>query len=137
MSGRAQRISEVVKRYDSALFARWTPKGIHVMRKVEKYITPLADLEGSSGQHVFIMALTDDWNLRGSPVDWGIEPIMMEIRSRDQWALEGEFERMRVRREKMESDRVRERRNQNRAVAADLRKEFARATNDINTAQLR
>lgn len=131
MWGRAQRISEVVKRYDSALYAVAAPKGIQVHRRLEKYVAPTADVNGSSTQSLFILALTDTWHLSGTPVDWGVEPLMLELRSRDQWNQDRAFDEMIRRREAMEADRIRGRKNQFRAVAADMRREFAEATNDI------
>ncbi len=84
----------------------------------------------------FICALTDNWTLQGKPVDWGIDPVMNRIRDMDLWGSNHSLDKMRERREKLKADKDNSQRNETRAIAADMRKDFARATNDINTASL-
>ena len=84
----------------------------------------------------FILALTDTWKLNGQPVDWGLEPIMSQLRSMDRWSDSEQFNQMIKRREENEADQSRQKRNELRALAADSRRDFAKATNEINTAGL-
>lgn len=84
----------------------------------------------------FITALTHDWKLTGIPVDRGIDPLMFKIRQMDSWQRGSELDAMRKRREREKEDQDRQKRNETRAIAADLRKEFAAATNDINTSTI-
>ncbi len=46
------------------------------------------------------------------------------------------LEDMRRAREKAKEERLRQRKNENKAIAYDMRKEFAKAVNEINTSTL-
>lgn len=81
-----------------------------------------------------ILSLTHDWKPSGQPVEWGIEPVLERLRSMDSWTDPSMFTRMVSKRERMESDKARSKSNEIRARASDMRQEFARATNDFNTA---
>lgn len=83
-----------------------------------------------------ILSLTHDWKPSGMPVEWGVEPVLEMLRSMDSWTDPSMFTRMIARRERMESDAERAKRNEIRARAADMRRDFARSTNDINTSGL-
>lgn len=136
---RLDRLNEVVKAYDSDLSVIQEPGGmLQVHRtlsrvKGSQYGLKPANLDEYHPQ--FLFALTDTWTLFGQPVDWGIEPLMETLRSLDQWNAET-FEDMVKRRERNKADQERIRDNEFRARAADMRKDFARATNDINTSTL-
>jgi hypothetical protein len=79
----------------------------------------------------FILALTDNWKLDGNPVDWGVEPLGRMLRSMDAWNNDSYFSEMVKRREMEEEDRNRMRMNEFRAIAADSRRDFAKATNEF------
>jgi|GEM_PF-4123806 len=139
MRRRLERINAEVKKHDVRLFAVRSPAGvIEIHRKVDT--RSASDLwSGSPSSHVlsqFILALTPDWKQGGESVDWGLEPLMTEIRGRDSWRGNDLFQQMIEVRERIEQDRKRQERNEIRARAADVRKDFARATNNISTTSL-
>lgn len=140
MDSRAKRITAVVSAYDSTLFAIRTVNGmLQIHRKMDKlkvsnhYQTAL--LPGEYHPQ-FILALTDTWKLTGKPVDWGIEPIMAQIRSMDAWAKEDLYSDMCKRRARENELKDQHFKSEVRASADELRRDFAQATNDINTSTL-
>jgi hypothetical protein len=58
---------------------------------------------------------------------------MQMIRSMDTWSKEDQLPIMRKKREEEEEQKKRSFRNNVGALAADIRKDFAKATNDIST----
>lgn len=112
---------------------------IRILRKGDRleasdYNQKEPELAGLNPQ--LILSLTHDWKPSGRPVNWGVEPVLEMLRSMDSWTDPRMFSRMVERRERMEVDSERSKRNEIRARAADMRSDFARATNDINTAGL-
>ncbi len=83
-----------------------------------------------------VLPITDTWTESGKPVDWGIEPIYGKIQQLDGWRDDGDYERFVKQRERNKANKEREHKNEMRAAAYDCRREFARATNDINTSTL-
>lgn len=141
MESRARRVSELVKRYDRRLFATWNMrhKVVTILRQADRleasdfyqHEPSLASLNPQ-----LILALTDNWTLSGQPVDWGLEPILDKLKSIDGWRDFDHFTKMVKRRVREELEKERVIRNELRARAADLRPDFAKATNDINTSTL-
>lgn len=87
--GRMERITHHLKRYDEKLFCAKNEEGKPcVYRKgtrVETY-----DVDGNTIHFVrpttsFVFAITDTWRATGTPVEWGILPIMDHLRSIDCW----------------------------------------------------
>jgi hypothetical protein len=133
---RLRRINRELRSYDRNLFAVQANTGvIHVLRKAEKWEAADAlDIEEAdkSTRPQFIFATTDDWTQSGSPREWGIEPIMEHLRAMDSWtASERPLAKIRRNRERLEQETKRAWENTNRAIAADMRRDFARVTNDI------
>lgn len=83
-----------------------------------------------------IIPVTDNWNESGMPVDWGIEPILSQLQKQDSWRDDGDYDRFCRARQARKEDKARAFKNEVKAIAADCRTEFARATNDINTSTL-
>lgn len=137
MDWRVKRITEELKKHDRNLFAMRTNTGmVQVWRKAERWAAAenlYGEFDRSSNPMNFITALTDNWKLDGEPVDRGIEPLMHMLRNMDSWTRGSQLDQMRKRREKEKEDLDRQKRNEIRALAADSRKDFAKATNDINT----
>ena len=99
----------------------------------------VSDVEGEEATRLhpqFILALTDTWTLQGQPVEWGMEPIMAKLRSMDSWREDTILDSIVAERERREASKAQTNKNEFRARAYDLRKEFAEATNDINTTGL-
>lgn len=135
MDSRTRTVNRLVKSYDEALMARRDGKGvIHVYRKKPR--AACFEHNGIQYVHVFnvddyIFSLTDTWKHEGRPVERGLEPIWQKISELDSWRDDTGYDEFAKRRERAEADKKRMRRNEFRARAADARRDFAKATNDI------
>lgn len=134
---RALKIAKAIKAHDPRLYVLRTPKGVlQIYREPEQSLGLVPDISGSIPTPMLVICLTDTWKWDGRPVDWGIEPIMQRLRAMDSWGDSVSFETMVSNRERAERDEVRQRKNEYRAIAADMRRDFAKATNDINTSTM-
>ena len=61
---------------------------------------------------------------------------MNELLSRDLWSKPGYLDGLRKKRDREKDIKDQSNRNEMRARAADMRKDFARSTNEINTSTL-
>lgn len=132
-------LNKAVRQYDPRLYVKRLSSGmIQVRRKAAKLGDADYDVESalSGPPSYFILALTDNWQKNGKATDWGIEPVIARLRSMDLQSTHHSLEEMRVRREQLERDKQRQFSNEIRARAADMRKDFAKAVNDINTSTL-
>lgn len=133
---RAQRLTQVLRHIDSGLYVAEAPSGGYaVYRKPDlnvasDYGQSCAQINDEWLSSKFVLALTDDWRPGGKPVDWGIEPLVQRLKSMDSWSRDIYREVVKTRKEQEET-RARSQRNERRAIAADLRPDFAKATNDI------
>ncbi len=139
MDWKVTRLTQELKKHDRTLFAKKTESEmVQVWRRAEKWSA--ADLfyeqTSSSNPMQFILALTHDWSLQGKSVDWGIDPVMTKIQEMDLWSKESFLSDLRKERERAKDVREQSKRNEIRARAADMRKDFAQATNEINTSTL-
>lgn len=132
---RVIRVNQEVRKYDRDLFAYRGGNGaILILRKANRldasdYNQSLPNLASLNPQ--LVLALTDNWRVDGVPCDQGLEPIMDRIKFMDLWSKEGVLEKLRKNREAEEDNRKRTFRNNVGAMAADMRSEFARATNNL------
>lgn len=142
MDAKLRQISQLLKRYDSDLVPhRYLDGALGIMRKRRGY-----DFYRFNQEHFvlwfvrewdeLVLPITDTWTESGKPVDWGIEPIFWKIQQLDGWRDDGDYDRFCADREAKRRSKDRAFRNEMRARAADCRKEFARATNDINTSTI-
>lgn len=121
-----------LKRYDSDLFAKQTAHGrVDVCRKVSGIDKALRFSPEQPPESQYIFSLTDDWKITGTPVDRGHMPILAHLQWLDCWRDDAAFDRMVQNRERETKLARRRFKNEIRARAADLRKDFAKATNDI------
>lgn len=123
MSYQAFRLTKALKDHDDALLARKGDDGkIHVYRKGQQSL-----------HHIF--SLTEDWTTHSRAVEWGVEPIIQRLKAIDTWNHDVAG---RVIDEELKADRGKEadRRNTYESFLLDIRKQFAKATNDINTGTL-
>ena len=137
---RLGQINRVVSGYDPRLFAIRSSDGvIHVLREGTKPGDSDYSLDHpvSRPNPQFIFCLTETWQLGGRPVDWGIEPVWNHLRELDTWGRysrpEDRLHEMRAQRDRIDADKERQTSNNNRALANDMRSEFAKTTNDIVT----
>lgn len=140
MDERLRQINRTVKAYDPTLLATRRANGmIMVLRRGDRLAASDFNQSEPELTHLnpqFILALTDTWKVDGIPVNRGLEPLLQELRSRDGWNDPNIYRDLKKRREQKEEDQARARKNEFRAIAADARKDFAKATNDINTSIL-
>lgn len=139
--GRAEAITERLRGYDPMLYCEKSREGkLCVYRKGQRIESYFIDEVGAVVQFVrpapfFIFAITDDWSLQGLSVDWGIEPIMQRLKRIDSWNRDIAEEAIRQAEEKEEAITI-DRQNKTESFLKDFRRQFAKATNDINTSTL-
>lgn len=136
MDARVNRLNKELRKYDRDLFVeRDSSFGvIHVYRHKPRF--KVFEYDGSTFAHSFnekqyIMSLTSDWKASSHGVDWGIEPFMRRISEIDSHRDDSGYEEFCRKRELAEKWKKEAQRNHHRAVAADMRKDFAKAFNDV------
>lgn len=138
--GRAERITRAIQEHDGQLFAKREGEVIHIFRKWKKYVPIWLDeasyiLHARPDRHL-IFSLTDNWTVHGSPVDWGIEPIIARLKAMDLWGRSDFMDEWFKERERIEQSKRRDFRNNVESFMYDFRDQFKKATKDINTANL-
>lgn len=136
---RVKSLTRALKEHDRDLFAERAPNGrIDVYRKCYEWDN--YSYEGKSLRvlvkrpHI-IISLTEDWRPESTPVNWGIEPVLLKLKMSDGWNRDI-YSMLLANRERDEKTRARSRQNEFRALAADARRDFAKATNDFNVSTL-
>lgn len=137
MDARTRTLNKYVKRYDEDLIIRCDNAGVrHLYRK--KPICSSFEYDGITYVHSHvieqhIMSLTKTWKQGAPGVDWGIDPLMRKISEIDSWRDDTGYDEFCKRRELAEKYTKQSQKNELRAMAADMRVDFAKATNDIVT----
>lgn len=138
MEWRIKRLNEELKKHDRKLFCYRTCNGmVQVWRKGDVHAWDFFLDDKPSGDKLqFILPITNNWTLTGAPTEWGIEPLMQRIMSMDNWnhpELYNEHASKRA-----ENDRLEEKRKKGviHDIAVDIQKDFAKATDDVRTANL-
>lgn len=128
MGARAKQLDRALKQHDSLLFVQETKPGrLDVYRKSSL---------NSEAPH-FIFALTDSWTVDGRPVEWGIDVVVNRIKAHDLWRDENFVNQVIKEGEEASESKRRSFRNSVEAFVSEFRREFARATADINTSNLK
>lgn len=127
---RASRLTEVVRHYDRSLYVVKSGEMLQLWRR-EYPVDKLGIPTSSRPEEHFILALTSDWTLKGTPVDWGIEPLMNRIKDMDAWRDDTYYEKMMDDREQEDKLKKRRFKNNMRALAYDSRRDIAKASDDI------
>lgn len=141
MDAKISNLNRSLKTYDRYLYAERSSSsemiGIYRMSfRWETYDWNGAKLSVSRPLPEPVMFLTDNWKINGKPVDWGTEPVMNRIREWDCWNHDDILEEVIAERDTLKNNKARSFRNELKARAADMRKDFAKAVNDINTSTL-
>lgn len=127
MDSRVREVNRVVKGYDKYLVAQRERNGaIHIYRKTSDPADPLH----------FVMALTDNWTVRGKPRNWGLEVVVNRIAAHDLWKDETVVDRIEASLAKAEESKEKGMRNSIESFLYDFRRQFARATDGINVSSL-
>lgn len=140
---RSDIITSWVKRYDSKLFCKHNGFGfdapLALFRKGKK-----AEVFYYQGQTIvwvkdvdhLVFCLTDNWSIKGKPVDWGLEPIRARLVAMDLWNRHTFMDELEAQDEKDKASSQRAFKNTTESFLKDFRRQFARATNDVNTGNL-
>jgi hypothetical protein len=133
--------TRALKGYDRDLFAARNLDGVACVFRRWKRFEPVFEWEGGKLSTLiedkqFVCALTDTWNLRGRPIDWGIDDVVGHIKKIDRLANERFFEELDAQNERVEQSKKRHLRNEMEAFWIDQRRAFAKATDDILTHSL-
>jgi len=124
MDGRVREVNRVVKNYDRELGAYRDQDGkIHVTRTDPK-------------SRSLVFSLTDTWQAQGTPREWGLEVIMARLRAIDLWKDETVLDRLELEQQKREEANRRDLSNTTESFLYDFRRQFAKATDCINTGTL-
>jgi hypothetical protein len=127
MDSRVREVNRLVRGYDKELFAKREPNGsVHVYRRTPDPRNP----------YYLVFALTDNWQVLGRPRDWGLEVIHNRLMAIDLWKDETVVDRVQHQAEKRKESDYRDFSNSVESFLYDFRRQFARATNDINTGTL-
>jgi hypothetical protein len=132
-------INRELKFFDPKLFAVKTDDGfVFIKRRGVYWASLLFDGEWLSYSRPCefpVLSLTHDWTSEGKPVEWGIEPLLGRLREIDNYNHDV-LGRIYEENEKRERVRKQSAHNNFRAAAADSRRDFAKALNDVNTSTL-
>lgn len=137
--GRAEDITKAIKSHDRELYCEKNREGkLCVYRKgsrIESY-----DVNGQVIDFVrpapsFVFALTENWKTNSEPVEWGLVPIVERLKAIDLWNRDLAGECIKATERDIES-RDRARKNSTESFLYEFRRQFARATNEVNTANL-
>ena len=126
---RASRLTEIVKRYDKSLYVIRTNEMLQLWRR-ELPIEIGVPTSARPKEH-FIFALTSDWTLKGTPVDWGIEPLLSKLKDSDAWRDDSYYSKMMRERYFQDDNKKRREHNNWKALADDCRRDIARASDEI------
>lgn len=124
---RVQSLNRELKNYDGELYVQETQAGrLDVCRKSKFGMSPPN----------YIFSLTEDWSARSKPVPWSTDIVMNRIRAHDLWRDDTFVEQWIKQREKEVESQERARKNTIESFLYDFRRQFGRATNEINTSTL-
>ncbi len=138
-SWRAHQITKAVQGYDRELYARnGYGDRIDIFRQVYRYETyDMGEfkLTRSIEEPYRVISLTDSWTPWGTPVEWGIEPILAKLQSIDLWKRDVGGEVI-ASNEKRKASQDRSRKNDLEGFLSDNHRVFAKAFDGVNTSTL-
>lgn len=85
----------------------------------------------------FVLSLTDDWTPRTHPVPWGLVPLWNKFVAIDRWRDDSFLHTLDEENAEVSAARDRNFRNTTEDFFRDFRRQFARATDGINTSSLK
>lgn len=140
MDSEIRSLNRNLQRHDRELYAQRRPDGmicVYRRGKRQHYFEWQGDTYGYLiDSPSFVFALTDNWTTSGSPRAWGVLPVLARLRAIDLWNNEEYLDEVDEQNERIERSKQRDLSNNVEAFVRDFRREFARATNDINTSTL-
>lgn len=143
---RAEKVTREIRKYDRLLYCEKFNRDdgtgqvpLVIYRKLFRYETMEVDgniIHYKVPSPHYVFALTDTWSVNGTPVEWGILPIMARLRAMDLWKEETEVDRMKEHSEKVDLAKEKDMRNNIESFMYEFRSQFAKATDGINTSSL-
>jgi len=127
---RASRLTQFLRQYDKALYVLKAGTMLQIWRREWPLVRGLTPVSARPLEQ-FILAVTDDWTLGGKPVEWGIEPILDQLKFMDSWRDDSYYDRMMRYRENEEKLKQRSKKNNLRALAMDSRRDIAKASEEL------
>ena len=119
-------LTMAVRRHDAELAAYRGADGVARVYRSNK------GLDGKDSNQL-VTSLTHDWSTSGRRTEWGVDSVLDRLNELDVNVRGGEvYSRIVEERERLDRDEARMRENEARAVAADIRRDVARAFNDFN-----
>jgi len=127
---RASRLTQFLRQYDKALYVLKAGTMLQIWRREWPLVRGMTPVSARPLEQ-FILAITDDWTLGGKPVEWGIEPILDQLKFMDSWRDDSYYDRMMRYRENEEKLKQRSKQNNLRALAMDSRRDIAKASDTL------
>ena len=125
MDSRLRDLNNELKKYDRQLYVDRDLSGkLHIYRRK------------SSISNDYVFSLTEDWTTRGAPANWGVLPILNRLRAMDLQSHPDIFKELEDAYNKSKESKQRDTRNNVESFLLDFRRQFAKATNEINTGTL-
>src|SRR5574343_277636 len=141
MDTKVKQLNKALKAHDRELFSRRESNGtINIYRR--GVACQSCDLEGSRllysvpSPH-FIFSLTEDFTVRGKPVDCGIEVVLSRLKAHDLWNREDLAEELIKSYEKEKESKERDRKNNVESFFYDFHSKFKKTFSDVNTSQMK
>jgi hypothetical protein len=134
---RANQISKEVRQYDRDLYCIKGETHHVIMRKafrVRQYEVDGVTLVCFERKDDPVFHLTDNWNVSGNPIDWGIEPIMKMLRysdPRNSGAFLHEKDALNA---KFEASQLRARKNMFEGMAQEVLPVYKKIRSEVNLA---
>ena len=120
-------LNKQLKSHDSELFCQETHANrIDVYRKSKWSARPPE----------YIMSLTEDWTINTRPAPWGDDIVVNRLKARDLWREENLIEDCIAYQEAKPERQSKALRNSIESFLYDFRRQFARATDSVNTSNL-
>lgn len=127
MTSWAKAMNKAVKAYDSLLVVKETHAGRYDLYRKSQ--------TGANPPH-FLFSFTNDWTPKGVSTEWGKEVVLSRIKAQDLWRDDKFIENYITQLEEESESKERAQQNNVESFFYDFRRQFQRATNDINTANL-
>lgn len=137
---RTRVLTKHLRRYDDKLYAKREQTGaIHVYRDGVGFY-PFEwnglNFKASFPSPDFVLALTDNWTVRGRPIEWGIEPLLHRIQKIDGWRNDHMADKLIEGYERRDMQKKKDLHNQNEAFFGDHHRQFKKAFSEINTSNM-
>lgn len=127
---REERYTDELKKYDRNLYCRLEPDGYFKIYQKSKRVVHY-DVDGVTigfaiPDDKFICPLSDNWSMRGRPVEWGLLPLMQKIRSMDAMNKDAEMYKWKEQEDRIQAQKEKQLKNNAEAFASDFRASFAK-----------